>query len=808
MNRRTFLLPLFIFTVFLIQAGDLIGKPLAQQENYRVAREAMDAQLYEIALKKTRHISTKELSPEDRDTLLFTKSEAHLGLNQAHEAIKILETSEKESSIKNILLARSYFTLKEYEKSLTFTEAVLASEEDLFLKKQAAFITSLTFLAKGNAKKSLLFLDQYDSFSQTANPSTLFLRVEILLQAGYPKQAKELLSQLPDEPPYLPLSQYLALWTASLLNEHEQVETLAQKILAGVTPLALQSATIQHLAGSYLAQDQTTKALELLSKNLHFLTETSYFKLLQKALLQEDQPEEWLDRFRQEAAKVKDSDLALELAFLSFYGKDLKSSLDELSKVFLANANAQNPNAKTLLIEAIAYCLHEQKLEAAKALSSLGNENHPSLSEIPEWLALSSQLAALDHEWETSFKLLKKLQAKNPSLSPPPLSWNLALASLHTERVISLKNSTELQNSEALEVAKILNLIKNNKEEEFENAAEAFLLNHPQGKWSTITRLATIKYYLSKTPIQIEKSLAQLNEISIAGIEEQDFLHLMDAQAAIAEVTRDYGPLIKLTQKAHLTQKFSHESIAFKLAEAYFHHGDYLKSLVIFDEIIATKEENNSTENLPTLRFLKARCQIAVGTEESKEEGLSSLRKILQETSIHTLEARLLLAKETFRAGQGEKALQLITEKATELSQEELSLAAEISYFLGKTDPKYYTESIEYLSELIKDQQLPLERLYQLYFLKGLTYEKLSDQHAANEQYLFVLQSSTPNGNNPKALQWVEKCGFQMISNLETNQNWIGAHQICKQLIKAGGPRAQEAQRKAKQLELEHMIWE
>jgi hypothetical protein len=79
-------------------------------------------------------------------------------------------------------------------------------------------------------------------------------------------------------------------------------------------------------------------------------------------------------------------------------------------------------------------------------------------------------------------------------------------------------------------------------------------------------------------------------------------------------------------------------------------------------------------------------------------------------------------------------------------------------------------------------------------------------EREALESYYTVLQNTS--NQPPGEWEWFERCGFRALALLEKASRWEAAISTASKLASFNGPRAEEAAARAKQLRLEHMIWE
>ena len=76
----------------------------------------------------------------------------------------------------------------------------------------------------------------------------------------------------------------------------------------------------------------------------------------------------------------------------------------------------------------------------------------------------------------------------------------------------------------------------------------------------------------------------------------------------------------------------------------------------------------------------------------------------------------------------------------------------------------------------------------------------------AREAYFSVIDR--PTDPPPAEWEWFERSGFRLLTMLEGAEDWKAAIAIAARIASFGGPRAEEAATRARQLRLKHMIWE
>ena len=93
----------------------------------------------------------------------------------------------------------------------------------------------------------------------------------------------------------------------------------------------------------------------------------------------------------------------------------------------------------------------------------------------------------------------------------------------------------------------------------------------------------------------------------------------------------------------------------------------------------------------------------------------------------------------------------------------------------------------------------------QALYKKGKCLEKQNKTSEALTVFYDVLASQS--GTEPDYF-WYYKAGFDAAKMLEAGEQWKSAIGIYKKMAAVNGPRAKEAGDRARQLRMEHFIWE
>jgi len=141
-------------------------------------------------------------------------------------------------------------------------------------------------------------------------------------------------------------------------------------------------------------------------------------------------------------------------------------------------------------------------------------------------------------------------------------------------------------------------------------------------------------------------------------------------------------------------------------------------------------------------------------------------------------------------------------------------LLGEALYALGNAKPGSYAAALDVYNRLLVDAKNQPALLARLHYRRGLTLEQLprtdgtdgNRDAEALDSYYSVLQSA--NEQPPAEWEWFENCGFRALLLLESAGRWDAAVAVATKIASFNGPRAAEAAARAKQLRLDHMIFE
>ncbi len=475
---------------------------------------------------------------------------------------------------------------------------------------------------------------------------------------------------------------------------------------------------------------------------------------------------------------------------------------------------------KTLLLEA-TWCLDRKLFEEAKDIYyfitssalSLDLKSQGLLGQAATYWKTQNYLAAENLFKEASLILTDKEKQK--------ANYQAALARMLQVGIIFDESVTFTEEDEQWrwQLEKALYSVSNNAFEA-QDLLIIFLESYPNKSRSHEALLALVYHILEKTPLDLNLASGYLDDLQAlaeANTELNKKYNLLRFRyLELAGYTDQLVVELKAFLELNTLDEKQQSLLEFKLAQYYYQSGFYLKALVLFNQCL----DNAIQKDIKQMaRFFAAQSARKIHT--TQEQILAE--KLFMEIHVdkeHLLweQASLALAQIYLDTGNVEAAkasLEKILNKDKvdyEFKVDALKLLTAIFENNMENKQQNLKAIIANYDALLKSESLPFKYYAQLHYLKGLVYERADKESLALDSYyevftkLFVLEGQ--QSLSVKSWYWYELCSFNIIRLLETNQNWEAAYRIAKRLSKAQGPRAAEAQKKAKDLQLQHLIWD
>lgn len=352
-------------------------------------------------------------------------------------------------------------------------------------------------------------------------------------------------------------------------------------------------------------------------------------------------------------------------------------------------------------------------------------------------------------------------------------------------------------------------------------ALRKFILAHPQSKRIAEARLAAAEAGIASHPADQEFSLEQIRMINsepelkaAVSVERLELVRLR-----IADQNPQPSEAIQLSRQFLAAYGNSPEAADAKmiLGRNLFRNKDYHDARLILEKLAASAPDDRRA---PAALMLAAQAAALGATAQSLEEslilfgnvasgssGLAPLARLQRAsllTKLYRFDATIAELQPWFKSMAPNDPLRIPAGRQL----------AQALFAQGGTKPGAYVEALAIYDQLLVSAAGQPSLMDQLRYLRGMTLELLPRTDGAPgkrtrealETYYAVLQSAAVKP--PTDWESCELCGFRAVKLLEEAGRWEAAISTASKIASFNGPRAEEAAARAKQLRLEHMIWE
>ncbi|MFM2197408.1 MAG: hypothetical protein RLZZ505_840 [Verrucomicrobiota bacterium] len=353
------------------------------------------------------------------------------------------------------------------------------------------------------------------------------------------------------------------------------------------------------------------------------------------------------------------------------------------------------------------------------------------------------------------------------------------------------------------------------------SALDAFLKEHPEHPRAAEARLAIAEAAVSLVPPDLSLAKAQIDTLgaSDSTLPESHAVRLTLVRLRLLDFSEDSAATVAFANEIIATLPGTHAAseAALTLGKNLFRSGNYNEARIALEKLASSEP---GTQRSQAALLLAARSAALGATAQSREEALAIYDKTMEtEGTLKSLalieKARLLIDMNRLPA-----AIELLTAAYQSASPDDPSrfstglLLAEATYARGDSDPESLANALRIYDSLLEASSGNSSRFFRLQYLRGLTLEKLPDPAdpskkrltEAREAYFSVIDR--PVDPPPAEWEWFERSCFRLLTILETEEDWKAAIAIAGRIAAFGGPRAEEAAIRARQLRLKHMIWE
>jgi tetratricopeptide (TPR) repeat protein len=346
---------------------------------------------------------------------------------------------------------------------------------------------------------------------------------------------------------------------------------------------------------------------------------------------------------------------------------------------------------------------------------------------------------------------------------------------------------------------------------------ESFIVNNPGHLRENEARLALAAASVMISPFDVDMARAQINVITPRLTDADNQYRITKILIRAEELAQNWKAAADAAEQfiANYSKNPNIPYIKIKLGEAYFHNEDYNKARRILQEI---SEKYPASPYAPYASFQAAMAARLGGTTQAREECLAMFQKIIDGEHTHLAdEARIQKGRvliDLRRYEEAEACLEpLLKSKQTSISLRRSAgiLMADCLHRQGPGNTANYDQAIGIYNQLLSENGIPLAWKNRIHFLRGQTYESMSQWAKAFGSYYDVIVGNYPapsDQSHHEEWLWFYRCGFKALSMLEREQRWGAAVKLARRIASFDGPRAEEATQRANSLAKKHMIWE
>ena len=840
------------------------------EETRAAADNAYQMALWDIAARKYQALlADGESPPDDRAALTLRLAECWVRDGRPADALALLEADDATG-----LAGASFWRAQAFAGLGRFSQAV--AEFDVHLadadaphRLEAALTSANLQLSLDSASGAMRTLA---TFAETASPADAaradLQRAAILLESGYPEDAREL---LPDEeilpPSAVPNARYIRARLMLAAGEAEEAAGWFATLLDDPTG---QSLTTHHGVALSLADAiHATSGVEAAKRSiLTFLGDNPDTPLLDAAFgrLLRWLPEnpssndptlaklaEWIPQpsptttgfipTGDTAAAAWPSGTAMDdIAAFSMFTRAVglhrldSSASREEARQLMSRLRANFPGhflaRRSLLIEARWLMDEGDKVAALHRLDVVADASR-TLTSLGEALFLKALALANDGDEPAAAPLFDEATSLLDDEFAEVARFNAALARIR-ETQEATEESPELTARLRAQFA-IERALANTDPAASIVALEVFLRDHPTHPRAAEARLAAAERALLTTPPDVSFARAQIDTLLASGESALDTLTNAEARIALVQLRiadqpdRDSG---NGTEAIEISRRIIAENpdtpaaveATLTLGRNLFQSGNFNEARITFERLALDNTEKGLADAALTQAawVLAARAAALGATTQSREEALTLFDRAIAvpgDAPLHGI-ATLEKARLMIDLNRLEAAIDFLRDaRSTMDPADPLLLPAglllgEAIYAKGAGDPEALSEALAIYDELLEKAEGQPSLYHRLQYLRGITLEKLPhpDEPGLNreteaiEAYYSVIQRN--EGGPPAEWEWFERCAFGALALLEKAERWQAAIHLARKIASFNGPRAADAEERANQLQLRHMIWE
>lgn len=479
---------------------------------------------------------------------------------------------------------------------------------------------------------------------------------------------------------------------------------------------------------------------------------------------------------------------------------------------------SDHPLASRALFDLAQMAHAEGRHERASDMLDALRESAPSSSLRGEAAFLEAMNAYRDGDLSQAAKLFDEAAASLDANNARAALFNAAM--LHFIRnetsPVTVRDGGDSELGADIELERALTQVK---PADKRAAIEEFLLKHPTHPRVSEARLAAAEAALVGAQPDFSFARAQLDTLA-ADPEKSTALNTPRVallRLRIADLSGD--SVVAIASARGILEQYPGGSAAAEaslvLGRNLFQTGSYNEARMVLEKLAASDGDPARAE---AAWLLAARSAALIPTTQSQQEALVLFEKVIATKGPLASLARLEKARLMIDVNRLAEAATYLREWIRTLDAADPFrlpaglLLGEAVYGQGGTHANSLNEALEVYDDLLVGVKPESAVFNRLQYLRGRTLEQIPDakdptrkrDKEAFTAYYSVLEIDAV----PAEWHYFELCGFRALAILEKAGRWPAAVACARKIASFQGPRAEEAEARASQLQLKHMIWE
>jgi hypothetical protein len=465
----------------------------------------------------------------------------------------------------------------------------------------------------------------------------------------------------------------------------------------------------------------------------------------------------------------------------------------------------------------------KKRLDALRTLQSLADlarANEITLAPEAQSQAgfIAGMLSVEQDNYSDALKAFELATRSNDTHLARAAKINLGLAALRNSDLAAFdaqqKKITNKELAIQLSIERAL-WLAHQEHADAREALNTFLLRNPKNPRAVDARIALASICATQPPLDSLLSKALIDSVESSKLSEAQFTDYTRTSYLLAELQQDWPTAITTldTYFGKFPNNTSSSEFEMRKALAFYRNGEHNKSRQLFGKIALENPESPLTS---FCHYYAGMAAILEGTPQALKESVDLFENVIQIKGAIVLEARIQQARVLLDINRTEEAkISLNTVyKATSTSAQQREIGILLATALhtqGGKDSGQYTKAIAIYDKLLTHKNIPLAWSNQIHYMKGQTLESMQQDKLALDSYYQVINKENIDPNAPATQQewkWFYQCGFKAIALLEKKQNYRAAVAIARKIASYGGPESEAYQKRARTLEMQHMIWE